>query len=245
MVGTSPRVVLIPTSPPNAAGTRPEPAVSVPMPMSAMPSATATAEPELDPPDDAVGQRGVPDGAERAADADEPRGELVEVGLAEDHGSGVDQRLDGRSGRLGGDRSAGGVRRERRARGRRRQGCDVDVVLDREREPGQREHRTRREPGIDLPGGGDRGGLGQQGDPHLGAVDLGDPGVRAADAGLGDPDEGVDRGRLGDGSGPACSPGREGRPLTGQIVRAGHVAHRRPRHAPTARMASGAPGATC
>ena len=41
----------MPTIPPNAAGTRPDPAVSVPIPMSAMPSATATAEPELDPPD--------------------------------------------------------------------------------------------------------------------------------------------------------------------------------------------------
>jgi hypothetical protein len=34
----------------NAAGTRPEPAVSVPMAKSQTPSATATAEPELDPP---------------------------------------------------------------------------------------------------------------------------------------------------------------------------------------------------
>jgi hypothetical protein len=50
-LGTSPRVGFTPTIPANAAGTRPEPAVSVPMPMSAMPSATATAEPELEPPD--------------------------------------------------------------------------------------------------------------------------------------------------------------------------------------------------
>ena len=46
----------MPTSPPNAAGTRPDPAVSVPMPMSAMPSATATADPELEPPDTRSGR---------------------------------------------------------------------------------------------------------------------------------------------------------------------------------------------
>ena len=34
----------------NAAGTRPEPAVSVPSEKAAMPRATSTAEPELDPP---------------------------------------------------------------------------------------------------------------------------------------------------------------------------------------------------
>lgn len=46
-----PRVGLIPTMPLKAAGTRPEPAVSVPSARSARPSATATAEPELDPPE--------------------------------------------------------------------------------------------------------------------------------------------------------------------------------------------------
>ena len=56
-VGTSPRVGLIATMPWNAAGTRPDPAVSVPTPRSAMPSATATAEPELDPPDTWSGRR--------------------------------------------------------------------------------------------------------------------------------------------------------------------------------------------
>ena len=35
----------------NAAGTRPEPAVSVPSATSTMPSAVATADPELDPPE--------------------------------------------------------------------------------------------------------------------------------------------------------------------------------------------------
>src|SRR3954454_14247778 len=54
-VGSRPGVGLSPTIPLNAAGTRPEPAVSVPRARSAMPSATATAEPELDPPDTYAG----------------------------------------------------------------------------------------------------------------------------------------------------------------------------------------------
>ena len=55
--GTTPRALSKPTvgfSPTrllNAAGTRPEPAVSVPSEKLARPAATATAEPELDPPD--------------------------------------------------------------------------------------------------------------------------------------------------------------------------------------------------
>ncbi len=50
-VETTPRVGLIPTIPLSAAGIRPDPAVSVPMARSQIPSATATAEPELEPPE--------------------------------------------------------------------------------------------------------------------------------------------------------------------------------------------------
>jgi hypothetical protein len=55
--GTTPRVLsspsdgLTPTMPLNAAGTRPDPAVSVPSAKLTIPAATATAEPELDPPE--------------------------------------------------------------------------------------------------------------------------------------------------------------------------------------------------
>ncbi len=49
-VGTRPRVGFRPTMPLKAAGTRPEPAVSVPRAKSTMPRATATAEPALEPP---------------------------------------------------------------------------------------------------------------------------------------------------------------------------------------------------
>src|SRR5882724_1525354 len=47
---SSPRVGLTPTIPLSAAGTRPDPAVSVPSAKATLPPATATAEPELDPP---------------------------------------------------------------------------------------------------------------------------------------------------------------------------------------------------
>jgi hypothetical protein len=56
-VGMTPSVGLMPTMPLSAAGTRTDPAVSVPTPMSAMPSATATAEPELEPPATSSGSR--------------------------------------------------------------------------------------------------------------------------------------------------------------------------------------------
>ena len=47
---TRPRVGLNPTIPLSAAGTRPDPAVSVPIENGTAPSATATADPELEPP---------------------------------------------------------------------------------------------------------------------------------------------------------------------------------------------------
>ncbi len=47
----TPRVGLTPTMPFRAAGTRPEPAVSVPRAKSTRPSATATADPALEPPE--------------------------------------------------------------------------------------------------------------------------------------------------------------------------------------------------
>src|SRR5258707_15593160 len=51
LVDTSPRLGLMPTRPLNAAGTRPLPAVSVPSAKSTSPVATATALPELEPPE--------------------------------------------------------------------------------------------------------------------------------------------------------------------------------------------------
>src|SRR4051812_15587212 len=48
-IGRSPGVGFNPTMPLHAAGTRPDPAVSVPRENVAIPAATATAEPELEP----------------------------------------------------------------------------------------------------------------------------------------------------------------------------------------------------
>src|SRR5687768_12735002 len=50
VVLSQPRVGFSPTILLNAAGTRPEPAVSVPSEKGTMPRATTTAEPELEPP---------------------------------------------------------------------------------------------------------------------------------------------------------------------------------------------------
>jgi hypothetical protein len=47
---TLPRVGFSPTTPQHAAGTRPEPAVSVPSANGTTPRATSAAEPELEPP---------------------------------------------------------------------------------------------------------------------------------------------------------------------------------------------------
>ena len=60
---TSPRLGLRPTMLLRSAGTRPDPAVSVPSATGTMPVATATAEPELDPPGTSAGSselRGAP-----------------------------------------------------------------------------------------------------------------------------------------------------------------------------------------
>ena len=56
-VETSPRLGLRPTMLLSMAGTRPEPAVSVPSASGTSPAATATAEPELDPPGISFGSR--------------------------------------------------------------------------------------------------------------------------------------------------------------------------------------------
>ncbi len=55
LAGTRPRVGLSPTTWLAAAGTRPDPAVSVPRARVTRPAATATAEPLLDPPGTRVG----------------------------------------------------------------------------------------------------------------------------------------------------------------------------------------------
>ena len=70
------------------AGTRPEPAVSVPSASGTRPAATATAEPELEPPGIRLGVERVARHAIGRAHADQAGGELVEIGLADDDGAG-------------------------------------------------------------------------------------------------------------------------------------------------------------
>ncbi len=120
--GIRPRVGLTPTIPLRAAGTRPDPAVSVPRARSTRPSATATAEPELDPPETRAGSVGRPDRAVGAAGADQPGGELVHVGLAEHDRSGGPQPGHRRG-------VATGQVRERGRGGGGGHPVDVDVVL--------------------------------------------------------------------------------------------------------------------
>ncbi len=63
LAGSNPRVGFSPTRLLNEAGTRPDPAVSVPSANTASPAATATAEPEDDPPEiyrSSNTQRGAP-----------------------------------------------------------------------------------------------------------------------------------------------------------------------------------------
>ena len=55
---TRPRLGLTPTVPVSAAGTRPDPAVSVPIANGTSPAATATADPELEPPEIRPGSNG-------------------------------------------------------------------------------------------------------------------------------------------------------------------------------------------
>jgi hypothetical protein len=89
-----------------------------------------------------------------AADPDQAGGELVEIGLADQHGAGRDQPLDhGRRalGRIG----------EGRAGGAGRQAGDVDIVLHRERHAGQGQGLAGRDPGVDGAGLG-QDGLGGQ-----------------------------------------------------------------------------------
>jgi hypothetical protein len=96
-----------------------------------------------------------------AARAHQACRELVEIGLADQHRPRRDQALDdgGRAiGRIG----------ERRAGGRGREASNVDVVLDRERDAGQRQGLSGGDAGVDGPGLRQHGLFGQAQNPDLG-----------------------------------------------------------------------------
>ena len=115
----------------SAAGTRPEPAVSVPSENGTSPAATAVAEPELDPPGMRSAPQGIAGNAIGRAHADKAGGELVEIGLADDDRAGPLQALDDEG------RARGRISKGRTGRGGRQAG-DVDIVFDREGNAEQR-----------------------------------------------------------------------------------------------------------
>ena len=115
----------------SAAGTRPDPAVSVPSENGTRPAPTAVAEPELDPPGMRSGAQSVARNAVGRAHADEPGRELIEIRLADDDRPGAFEPLDD-------ERRALGIVSERRTGGGRRQPGDVDIVLDDKRDAVER-----------------------------------------------------------------------------------------------------------
>ena len=104
------------------AGTRPEPAVSVPSAIGTRPAPTAMPEPLLEPPGISAGLNRFRGDAVGAAHADQAGRELIQIGLADDDGPCPLE--PGHRGRV--------LRRligERRAGRRGRQTLDVDVVF--------------------------------------------------------------------------------------------------------------------
>jgi hypothetical protein len=113
------------------AGTRPEPAVSLPRAIGTIPAATATGRAGARPAGDELRPKRVSRHAIGRANADETRRELVEVGLSDDEGAGQSEPRHGFGvllGRIGEIRAGAG----------RRQAGDVDVVLDRNGDAEQR-----------------------------------------------------------------------------------------------------------
>ena len=118
--------------------------MSVPSANDTSPVATTIADPELDPPAISVGiERVAARAVVRRPRADEPGGELVEVGLAHEHRARGEQLLDHRG------RAPGHVG-ELGAPGGGRHAGDVDVVLHRERHPRERKVGAGGERGVDL-----------------------------------------------------------------------------------------------
>ena len=169
---SAPREGFSPTMLLSAAGTRPEPAVSVPSAKVTRPARHRDARAGRR----AAGHQRRVAGVARhrigRAHADQPGGELVEVGLADEDGAGIDEALDD-GGVLLGDIGVVGTG------GGRLHGEDVDVVLDREGDAPER-HGDRIE-GRQGRRDGRRLVLGDHGDEDAGvgrggnaAVDLGD-----------------------------------------------------------------------
>ena len=149
LVETRPGVGFSPTRPHNPAGTRPDPAVSVPSANGTNPAATATAEPRGRSTRHSTRRPRVARHRMRRAGAVQPGGELVEVGLPDRDRAGRDETLNccGMPVRGVGEGGAGGGGRHER---------DVDIVFDRERDapkrqPGPVRWIERRDKAVDRP----------------------------------------------------------------------------------------------
>ena len=111
----------------------------------------------------------------RGAGAVQPRGELIEVGLADEDGPGVEQPLHGRRGAVGDVRVP-------RAGERGGQPGNVQAVLDPERDAVQWQ-RFRVRAALEILGSKQHLGLVDQGDPGAVVAALGDASQHALDDG--------------------------------------------------------------
>ncbi len=124
-----------------AAGTRPEPAVSVPR---ANGTTARGDHHRRSGTGSAAHVFAIEYAAQHAvgtARADQTRGELIEVGLADYDRARPRQAFNDRSGALG------PIGEFRTGRGRRKT-CHIDIVLDRHRHAGQRQRLTGRDPFV-------------------------------------------------------------------------------------------------
>ena len=120
-----------PTTPHAAAGMRIDPPVSVPSEAKHIPSCSATAAPELEPPAERVAIERILHGTEGRFIAGGAERKLVEIGLADQHRAGLTQPLDDRC------VATWPARRHCGPGGRGRAG-DVDQILHRHRDPVKR-----------------------------------------------------------------------------------------------------------
>ena len=88
-----PNVGLKPATPQQAAGTRIDPPVSVPIAKSASPAATTAAEPLDEPPGHAIREMRIERRSGVRVDAGDAVGELVQVRFADDTAAGGEQRI--------------------------------------------------------------------------------------------------------------------------------------------------------
>ena len=118
--------------------------MSLPSAKATTPAATATAEPELEPPAIQARSNTQPQRAIGTSGAGEAGGELIEVGLADRDRAGGDQPGDDFGVALG-------ACSEGRAGGGGGEAGEIEVILHREGNAGQGQVLAGRQPGVDRP----------------------------------------------------------------------------------------------